>query len=231
MRTLLTFTILLCIFNLKAQSWNSKIFGNKNYFEFGNTYAHYPNAGFGYTDISKRYVNYRKHNYFLGYTRIIKDKYILAIDFTSGFTPNNNYDSKSKVGEIISSNFKMCNLGLGKLFNFSRIQINPKIALSYRFSGMQWTTFGYRNPGSGLSEPLFAYLMYNSIGFSMGLDANYFFTKNLGIGIKATYNLYPFENAKLSSGNTIDQPDRLLIETHKPLNQVVILNFKIIGRL
>jgi hypothetical protein len=231
MKSYLFFNLLLGCFSLQAQGWNEKFFGGKNQFELGSTFSHYPNADFGKPEFFTKYSNYRKHNYFLGYTRIVKGKYTFTLDFISGFTPNMNANSNLQIGEIISSNYKMCNLSLGKLFKFSRVQLNPKLALSYRFWGGQWTTFGYRNPGSAISEPLFAFLSYNSIGFSIGNDVNYFFNKHLGIGFKTFYNVYPFENAKLSSGSLIDQPDPFLVETHKPLNQLFILNFKLMARL
>jgi len=72
--------------------------------------------------------------------------------------------------------------------------------------------------------------MVYSVGGSIGVDINYFFSKHVGLGFKTSYNFYPFENAKLSAGESINQPDPFLVETHKQLNQMLILNFKIVTR-
>jgi hypothetical protein len=231
MKTLFTFILFCCVFNLKAQRLNQKIFGDKNYLEFGHTYAHYPNAGFGCSTLFLTEVSFRRTNYYLAYNRLIKNKYMLGFDFLFSNTPNNNFEfNLEDVGKIMMIGFKSYSLGFGKIYQFSKFQLIPKVALSHRYFGGQWTVFGYRNPGAALSETLFATLDYNSIGFSTGVDANYFFTKNAGIGLKTSYHLYPFENAKLSAYG-IDQPDPLIVATHKPLNNILLFHLKVVGRL
>ncbi len=225
----------LFVFNLNAQNWKSKVFNNKNQVEFGNTYTSYPNLNFGDNkNIVNKYLNYpnyRNHNYFIGYSRILNNNYTVSLDLISGFTPSSKNFSNLAIGEIIGSFYNLLNLGLGKQFNFLKLEFNPKIYLSYRYDGYQYTVFGYRNPDSWFSEPLFADLKYNSVGGSIGMDINYFITKHIGFGLKTSYNFYPFENAKLSAGSSTDHPDPFLVATHKPLNQMFILNFKLIARL
>jgi hypothetical protein len=232
MKIIVSIIFFLCAFNLNAQGWKSKVFGNKNQFEFGINRTYYPNSKFddhGNFRISY-YTSYRyfiNANYFVGYTRTIGKDYTISLDLMRGFTPNSKGNAAA-IGEILGARYKMFNIGFGKQFNFAKLQFHPKMYLSYRYDGHQYTIFGYRAPPF---EPLFADLWYNSVGISIGTDINYFFHKHFGVGLKTSYNFYPFEKAKLSAGQSIDQPDPLLVATHKPLNQMVILNFKIIARL
>jgi hypothetical protein len=226
-----------CALMLSAQNWKDKILGNKNLFELGITRTSYPDSKFdnhGNSNSISNYSSYRYYvnaNFFIGYTRTIGKDYTISLDLTRGSASNSKTSAKSAIGEILYARYKLFNIGFGKQVNFEKLQLHPKIYLSYRYDGYQYTVFGYRDPNGILTEPLFADLQYNSIGGAIGLDINYFFTKHLGLGLKTSYNFYPFENAKLSAGQSIDQPDPLLVATHRPLNQMVILNFKIIARL
>jgi hypothetical protein len=221
---------------LNAQNWKSKVFGGKNQFEFGISNVSYPNSKFDdnfnfYKDYLKPgYSTMRRHNYYFGYNRIINSKYFIGVNLTSSFTPNGKDFSAIAIGEILRSYNEQLNFNLGHLFSYRNINIIPTIQLSYRYGGSQSAIFGFRDPIGILTEPLFAYLEYNSLGGSIGGDINYFFSKHVGLGVKTSYNYYPFENAKLSAGESIDQPDPLLVETHKPLNQMLIVNIKIITK-
>lgn len=225
-----------CAFSLNAQNWISKVFGDKNQIEFGISNVSYPNSKFD--DNFKFYENYlkpgysnmRRHNYYFGYNRIINSKYLLGVNFISSLTPNTKEFSEIAIGEILGTDNKQLNFNFGYLFSYRKINIIPTAQISYRYGGSQSVIFGFRDPSGILTEPLFAHLEYNSVGGSIGIDINYFFSKNVGLGFKTSYNFYPFENAKLSAGESIDQPDPFLVETHKPLNQMLILNFKIVTR-
>jgi len=236
LRFLINSLFLFCAFSLNAQNWISKVFGGKNQIEFGISNVSYPNSKFD--DNFKFYENYlkpgysnmRRHNYYLGYNRVLYSNYVIGVNLISGFTANGNNFAAIEIGEIRGVYNKQLNFNIGKLFSYKKIKIIPTLQLSYRYDGFQYTVFGYRNPNGVLTEPLFADLQYNSIGGSVGLDINYFFSKHVGLGVRTLYNFYPFENAKLSAGESIDQPDPLLVETHKPLNQMLILNLKIVTR-
>lgn len=227
---------LFCAFYLNAQNWKCKVFGGKNQFEFGISDVSYPNSKFDdnfnfYKNYFRSgYSNIRRHNYYLGYNRVLYNKYVIGVNLTSSFTPNGDNLAAIEIGEIRGAYNKQLNISIGKLFSSKKINIIPSIQLSYRYDGFQYTVFGYRNPNGVLTEPLFADLQYNSIGGSAAIDINYFFSKHVGLGVKTSYNIYPFEKAKLSAGESIDQPDPFLVETHKPLNQMLIVNFKIVTR-
>lgn len=236
LRFLINSLFLFCAFSLNAQNWKSKVFGGKNQFELGISNVSYLNSKFDdnfnfYKNYFRSdYSNIRRHNYYLGYNRVLYSKYVIGVNLISGFTPNGNNFTAIEIGEIRGAYNNQLNFSIGKLFSYKKINIIPTIQLSYRYDGFQYTVFGYRNPNGVLTEPLFADLQYNSIGGSLGVDINYFFSKHVGLGVKTSFNFYPFENAKLSAGESIDQPDPLLVETHKPLNQMLILNFKIVTR-
>ena len=233
MKTTALIIIQCCTLMLSAQNWKEKILGNKNLVEFGITRTSYPDSRFD-DNSNRSHMTYRyfiQANYFVGYTRILKKNYTISVDKTNGFTPGSNTSNTSAIGEILGSRYKLFNIALGKQFQFLKLELTPKISVSYRYSGFQYTVFGYRDPNGILTEPLFASLHYNSVGGAIGLDINYFFAKHIGLGLKTSYNIYPFENAKLSSGNPVDKPDPLLVATHRPLNQMIVLNFKIIARL
>ncbi|TAE81715.1 MAG: hypothetical protein EAY81_09610 [Bacteroidetes bacterium] len=232
------FTILfICALSVNAQSWKEKIFNNKNQFEFGITRTSYPDSKFddhGNSNGINNYSSYRYYinaNYFIGYTRTIGKNYTISLDVMRGSTSNSRTSATSAIGEILYARYNLFNVGFGKQINLKKLQLHPKIYLSYRYDGYQYTVFGFRDPLGILTEPLFADLQYNSVGGAVGLDINYFFAKHIGLGVKTSYNLYPFEKAKLSAGQSIDQPDPLLVATHRPLNQMIVLNFKIIARL
>ena len=226
---ILTF-FLLCVFNSKAQSKENKLFDCKNHFEIGNIFVSY----FDQKGLVGDVVNYNYRSVegyitrYLSYSRIIKKKHVLSLNYTNFSTPPIPYDVP--VGTVIGSVFKSVGIGYGQIFELFKLQIIPSINISYRYSGIETVVFGYRNPGQPLSEPLWADLRYNSVGGSLSLDANYFIVKHIGIGAKLTYALYPFENAKLDAGG-IDKPDPALVASHKPYNEMLILNCKLIFRL
>lgn len=209
-----------CVSN--AQSLSNKIFGGKNQFETGVTLVNYFNGdgfkGFGYEQA--------QYNRYLGYSRIIKNKHVIGLSYTYYTSPLN---TDLPIGKVIEHRFKAVQLGYGYIFTQNKFQVIGQAAISYRYYGGESIIFGYRNPFSLLSEPLFARLNYNSVGGSVGIDANYFFIKNVGVGIKASYTFYPFENAKLGADG-IDKPDPLLVATHRPLNQLFIVNGKLVLR-
>jgi len=234
MRVFVFAVYLLCAFNLNAQGWKKKVFGNKNQFEIGNNVTFYPSSYFdnrnNFSSNLQHYYMYRSMNYFLNYTRDLKNDYNLSVDFIQGSNYNPENPADWDLGEIIFTAYKLFNLAFGKQFRISKFEFNPRIYLSYRYFGGQGTIIGYRNPGSLLSEPFLGFLFYNSVGGAVGMDINYIFTKHFGLGVKTSYNFYPFEDAKLSSIDDSYEPDPLLVATHKPLNQMVLLHFKLIGR-
>lgn len=224
LRFLINSLFLFCAFSLNAQNWKSKVFGGKNQFEFGNTMVNY----FNREGLSKfRLDEYTRYSFYLGYSRNIINNHSLHLNFISF---RSELDYNRPIGVVVGSSFKQFNIGYSYLLNVKKFDIRLSYTFSYRYSGGERIIFGYRNPNSLLSEPLWADLWYNSVGGSIGVDINYFFSKHVGLGFKTSYNFYPFENAKLSAGESINQPDPLLVETHKPLNQMLILNLKIVTR-
>ncbi|MCF8253068.1 MAG: hypothetical protein K9H61_07445 [Bacteroidia bacterium] len=208
---------------MNAQNWKNKVFGGKNQFEFGNTMVDY----FNKDGLSKfRLDQYSKFNLYFGYNRQISNKHSFHFDFINF---QSDYDYNKPIGVLVGSFFEQFNIGYSYLIYSKKLDIRPSLSFSYRYFGSELVIFGYRDPVLH-EEPLWALLWYNSIGASVGVDINYFFSKHLGLGVKTSYNFYPFENAKLSAGESIDQPDPFLVETHKPLNQMLILNFKIVTR-
>ncbi len=223
-RLLINPLLLFCAFSLNAQNFKSKVFGGKNQIEFGNTMVNYFNKE-GLSEF--RLDEYTIYNLYFGYTRNMLNNHSMHINYISF---ESEYDYNKPIGVIIGSFFKQFNVGYSYLLNINKLDIRPFFSFSYRYSGGERIIFGYRNPGSLLSEPLWADLWYNSLGGSIGIDFNYFFSKHVGLGVKTSYNFYPFENAKLSAGESINQPDPFLVETHKPMNQMLIVNFKIITK-
>ncbi|MES2727451.1 MAG: hypothetical protein V4643_10145 [Bacteroidota bacterium] len=221
MKYVLSISLICWAFIAKAQHINDKLLGGKNRFEFGNTLVNYFNKdGFNNYELNK-------FNLYWSYSRIIKNKHVININLTSYRSP---YVSNANIGQIAGSEFESLNLGYGRILNTKKLEIIPQLSLSYRYNGGQSVVFAYRNQGSLFSEPLFAHLRYNSIGGIFAVDANYFLMKHIGIGLKFSYAFYPFENAKLAAGG-VDQPDPAFVETHKPLNQMLIINGKLILRL
>jgi hypothetical protein len=208
---------------MNAQNWKSKVFGGKNQFEFGNTIVDY----FNKEGLSKfRLDQYSKFNLYFGYNRQISNKHSILFNFISF---QSDYDYNKPIGVVVGSFFEQINIGYSYCIYSKMLDIRPSLSFSYRYFGSEMVIFGYKDPVL-LEEPLWALVWYNSIGASVGVDLNYILTKNFGLGIKTSYNFYPFENAKLSAGESINQPDPFLVETHKPLNQMLILNFKIVTR-
>lgn len=221
MKYVLSISLICWAFIVKAQHISEKLLGGKNRFEFGNTFVSYfDKEGFNSYELNK-------FNLYWSYSRIIKNKHVININLTTYRSP---YISNANVGQVAGSSFESLNLGYGRILHTKKLEIIPNASLSYRYNGVQSVVFAYRNPGSLLSEPLFAYLEYNSVGGLLAVDANYFLVKYIGIGLKLSYAFYPFENAKLSADG-VDKPDPAFVETHGPLNQMLIINGKIILRL
>lgn len=207
-----------CVSN--AQSLSNKIFGGKNQFETGPTVINFfYNKGFTGLGID----NILSLNRYYGYSRIIKKRHVIRIgyrQFGSDMLP-------FIVGKVNQHYFRSADLGYGYIFTKCKLQLIGHVGLSYRYDGGESVVFGFRQ--NTWPEPVFASLVYNSIGGSFDIDANYFFIKNIGVGIKTAYTFYPFEDAKLR-GNGIDNPPPILVATYKPINQMLIINGKLMLR-
>ncbi len=223
MKSYLTILLTVYALGINAQSIQQKLFGGKNRIEVGNTYAN-----FFKNDRFNKNKNVRVQAYF-GYTRIIKKTHLISLNFRlyeAYF--KNNYS----IGEVESSFFDVVGIQYGRKFNYKQIEIIPFAGINYRYFGLESAIFGYRDPVNKF-EPLFADLKYNSVGGSVGLDANYYIFKNLGVGVKYYYANFPFENGKLIAGGDAsrgDQPSQSIIENYKPITEMFNLHLKLIGR-
>ena len=219
MKSYLTILLTVYALGINAQSIQQKLFGGKNRVEIGTTGMHFFSQ-----KISKSHKPTTDKIY-IGYSRIFNSNNIISLDyieFSGGF---NNW----KIGDIIGTYAESFTVSYGRIFNYSSIEIIPSLGLSYRYDGLEFISFAERNPGLPWSEPIFAILRYNSIGIKGGFDLNYFFAKNMGLGAKFSYANYPFEKARFATGG-IDEPSQECKDTHLPLNQMIILNLKLIGR-
>jgi hypothetical protein len=178
-----------------------------------NGTGYFYNSGFNFTP-----------NYYFGYKAIINEKHAIKLSIEK-FISNSSYHDFPYLG-IVGLSYYTLNLGYGYTFPFKVFSVFLGGQLSYRYAGGEAAVYGYRNPTSQLSEPVEAYLEYNSIGFSPNTEIEYSITKNFGLGVNLNLNYYPFENAKLKGDGT-NEPDPMFVEIYKPNTLNFTTTFKL----
>jgi hypothetical protein len=174
--------------------------------------------GFGILFNDFKQSNFRYNN-FLCYKAIISEKHTIKIDLFENML---NSKRTAKINEMVISYFNVSSFGYGYLIWDKKIDITLLGQLSYR-SGSEMvilvdnTIYDFDN---------FAFFLYNSYGFSTGLDIEYFFTKNIALGTNIYYYNFPFETNKLSGSNVeITHPD--FVKTYRPVSDFLNINFKL----
>ncbi len=156
-------------------------------------------------------------NYNIAYKLTINNKHILklaALQCSSNDISvfKNNYCYINAFSKIIE-------LGYGYQVPIKQINFSVFGNLAYRYGGQE--TIQVFNP-----QIDWVTNKYNSIGASSSLEAAYFFSKNLGVGINGAYYLFPFESNKISIDNT--QLSANSLQDFDSIKHFLNLNLKII---
>jgi len=182
-----------------AQTINNYKHKFVNQVEYGINFMHlYNNFNDNY-DATGDLLRYKSTilwntNFFLGYKFIIKNKHIIKLSssvFQATITSLKNNSNDYKIS--FSSNFY--SLGYGYKLPIKKVTLAIFGLLNYRKETGEGALVNYYQ-GQLLSEGTYAFLDYNSLwGFGTGFELEYFFSKNIGIGLNSFLNVFPNENA------------------------------------
>jgi hypothetical protein len=216
--------VLFCV-KLNAQNKNLKPFINQ--LEFGFNYMHYynnnPNTS-GWGQIKEGNSYYINSTCILSYQLIYKEKHSFKIGLSNFYS---SIDYTYKVNNRKSS-FINNNILIGYNYNiyFKNFIIKPGILFNYRRLGAEAAVGDYRSNGSG--EASLISLEYEApLGGGIGLDLNYFITKNIGFSLSTYVNYFPFENAKFYADNSISSAFKQWASEQKPNNFYVITSLSL----
>jgi len=163
-------------------------------------------------------------NLFLGVKGIVNNKHCVKISYSRFESSFVNFQETG----LYFVTYKMFGLGYGYKLPLKPLSITLSAMLQYRagFYNMEYVIFEY--PHWEESFPKAAtYLRTNIIGFSPGVDIDYFFTKNIGLGLSSNYNYFP--SAKSEAGYASNYPPKLEdVASYKPIKEFVTLNFKLL---
>lgn len=204
-----------------AQTKNTTTKKVKHQLEYGldymNYYSNYKRdfKGWGYT----AYVGFNLNStYSLNYKCIIKDKHVIRFGFSRYYSANEypDYPQLGKVGFTLGN----LSLGYGYMFAFKNLFVSAHGAVNYRYTGGEAAISAW-SEDPNFKEVNFVDLRYKApFGFGSGIELEYFFIKNLGIGINAYLNYFPFEDAKFrgyfddeKAFNSIYKPNDLYVTT------------------
>ncbi len=116
---------------------------------------------------------------------------------------------------------KIHTLGYGYTINQKKINVIVTAQLCYR-TGLERYTHDYY-----YTHVLTSGIVYNKPwGVNIGVQAEYFITNNIGIGLNAGYYLFPFENTKLS-GADVEQINPGLVARTSPNKEIFISSLKL----
>lgn len=169
-------------------------------------------------------------NFYYGLKVNLRDKHCLSVHYQSFQTTPYSPPLKTQNVELLLRNVKSFGLGYNYILPFQKFQTMIGIGVNYRYSGGEQVIFAYwLNPPPGWNEPISAYVEYNSLGLSPGIEVNWFWSSHFGIGVRSFYQYFPFESNKLS-GNGIEMSDPDLVSNYKPGKQMFTLDFKLAYR-
>jgi len=167
------------------------------------------------------------YNRYLSYKAILFERHILKISYEDNggeidpFVPN-------FVG-FWSYEMYLKSIGYGYILPTKYINISLLGHICHR-TGIENVQFYNGNwNGQYIYNYLNSWLRYNSYGVKLGIDAEYFLNKNIGIGTNISYYYFPNEEAKLY-GNDIETINPNMQKTYKPIGEFVNINFKIAYR-
>ncbi|MES2726387.1 MAG: hypothetical protein V4643_04750 [Bacteroidota bacterium] len=195
-----------------------------NYMNYYNNYRQDFN-GWGYMAYFNGITLSSTHS--INYKCIINNKHIIKLGYTRFYsnTERNNYPDLGKNEFSLS----YVSLGYGRKLPFSFKKIVPSVfaMLNYRYRGGEAADYAWRDMGF---EKNFTVLKYDqTVGIALGIELEYFFIQNLGLGINTYVNYFPFENARFK-GDGVDSPSQEFIDSHKPNNFFINTTFKLAYR-
>lgn len=198
-----------------------------NQLEFGFNYMNYynnnPNTN-GWGQIKEGNSYYINSTCILSYQLIFKEKHSFKIGISNFYS---SIDYTYKINNRKSA-YINCNILMGYNYNiyFKNFIIKPGFLFNYRYFGLEGAVGDYRsnvsNEASGVT------LIYDSpLGGGIGIDLNYFLTKNIGLAISTYVNYFPFENAKFYTDNSISPEFKKWASEQKPNNFYVITSLSL----
>jgi hypothetical protein len=221
MRYLALVILFCCTFELNAQNVIDKIFGGNNTFDFGVTFVDIRN-GVGFNNFKLD-----PSNLYFSYSRIFKKHHRVSLNH---FTFFSTFKDDMPLGKINGCAFRIVGTSYSYIIDFCKFSFAPYVGISYRYFGGETADYGYWDPSTS-SEPMTATVVYNSVGYDVGLDVNYFFIKNLGVGANLGYYSFPFEKGTLMDCWDINLVNPVMAETYKPSTRFIGLVFKLVVRI
>lgn len=167
------------------------------------------------------YENFKyfwRDNTYRSYKAIINEKHLIKFSYEA-YASNYINAGLYQTG-IIAGGFEMKSLGYGYIIPFKKFRISLVGEISQRKGG-ELISFGY----DGFHDYL-AHLDYNSYGVGLGVECEYFFTKNFSIGSNIYYFNFPFEDAR-PYGDDVQYVDKSIVDAYKPITDFFNINFRL----
>lgn len=192
--------------------------GNRSHF-IGFGYGDGP-IDFSWLSFYTSFIKLHNLNNYQAYKMIFNEKHVLKLSCFENYTyPNKTIGAN----ETFALYNKVSGLGYGYLTKLFGINFTLLGQICQREGGeLVWLDSPY-------DFDKIAYLYYDSYGASIGLDAEYFFTKNLALGVNFNYYNFAFEDAKLG-GTFLTYTHPYLVQTYKPVTSFFIINIKLAYR-
>ncbi|MFA9212367.1 MAG: hypothetical protein ACEQSR_00780 [Candidatus Methylacidiphilales bacterium] len=210
----LVITLLMQPFVFAQESSYNKF---QHQFEIGTNYTKYfgPRSvydGIGINSARKRggVSNYFAYKLILNNQHIFKVA-LLECSSSDAIVVNNNYQLSNTYSKIVE-------LGYGYRVPVKYINTTIFGNLSYRYGGSESVTSNQQNLDWVENK-------YNSLGVSTQVDLEYFFTKNLGVGLNICYYFFPLESNNITDKGMLVNNN--IYHDFEPIKHFMNLNFKL----
>lgn len=203
MKLLLILTLILFSpHDLWAAKYKSDSLNRKLILELGNTFANMHrgnNESFRRSHPLFRYLSLTTYFY---KSYFINTQYNSILIGTKYYQKHITNFRAIAPGEILTYQFNLIRLNVGKSFHLNRIMISPYVSGNRRF-GMGEEIFIGMNNYSLWDEYTTSRTEYRSFGIGLGCSINYLFKKRLSIGTESNLS-YNFEKINPQPGANID---------------------------